>query len=154
VLLLKDPHKCNQVFLFLLTQSGLNYQVEKLHRVFQGQQSVIVQVGRRILYTAQRKGLDRAVGRSHPPIDHAGFEEPFSFQIVHEIVGVIRRRVATSAIPLPKKQLLPPHLGLTRRFFVQLAVNAEFGSRRKVQDCLELCHGMHLVAAIPGWAKV
>jgi hypothetical protein len=59
---LQTSHQCDQVSLFLCCQFQFKNQVEELDGVFEGQQTPIVEVPRRVFDAAQRKRL-RATGR-------------------------------------------------------------------------------------------
>ena len=143
---LQLPHECRKVRLFLTGESEAHDHVEELHRILQGQQPPIMEVGRRIFDAAEREGLDWAVGAGHPTVDHVRFEESFDLHVVHEIVGVIGRRVASGAARLAEKQLLSSHFRFGRFFRFELAVNTEFRRRRKIQDRLELGHEVDLAS--------
>ena len=52
----KLSHERDKIDLLFLGQLQLQDEVEELHRVFQGEQPAIVEVRRRVLDTAQRKG--------------------------------------------------------------------------------------------------
>ena len=124
------------------------HEVEELDRVLQRQQAVVVQVRRRVLDAAQREGLDRAVGRGLAAVDHLLLEEALDPQVVHEVVGVVRRGVAGDALGLAEEQLLAAQLALAGLGGIELAEHVELGRRREVEQVLELGHEVHLAAAL------
>lgn len=69
-----------------------------------------MQVWRAILHPAKRERLDRAIIGSHHAVHHVGLVEALSLQVVHEVVRVIRRWMATGAAGFPKEILLPVHV--------------------------------------------
>src|SRR5262245_1951076 len=137
----------HQVLLFWRGQLQPQHQVEKLHAVIQRQQPVVMQVWRRVLDAAQGEGLDRAVGRSLAAVDHPLLEEPLHPQVVHQVVRVVRRWMASPALRLAEKQLLPAQLALGRLGLVQLAQQVQLRHRWKIEQILELSHEVHLAAA-------
>ena len=73
----------------------------------QGQQPVVVIIGRRILDAAERKRLDRSVRRSTFALD-VPLIKPLGAQVVHEVIRVVRRDVTHGALsPCPKKGSYP-----------------------------------------------
>src|SRR5450631_149684 len=85
------PHERHQVLLLLRIQLQFQDEVEELHRVLQRQQAVVVQVRRRVLDAAEREGLYRTVGRRRATVNRDLLEESLHLQVVHEVVGVVRR---------------------------------------------------------------
>jgi len=87
----------------------------------QGQeQPAVGQVGRRILDTSQREGLDGAVTNGHHAVDQHRLEEPLGLEIVRQVIGVIERHVAAGAGALAEEDGLPPQLGRRRLLQVEL----------------------------------
>ena len=103
-----------------------------------------MEVRRLIFYATQRKGLDRAVSRSHSAVDHAGFVKPLGLQVMHGVIGIIRRRVAHSASGLAVEERLALEFGSGCPRRVQCSVYVEFGGRWEVEDLLKLGHEMNL----------
>src|SRR5450631_3647872 len=108
------PHERHQVLLLLRIQLQFQNEIEELHRVLQRQQAVVVQVRRRVLDAAKRKGLDGAVGRRLAAVDRDLLEESLDLEVVHEVVGVVRRGVASGALALPEEDFLAAHLAPAR----------------------------------------
>src|SRR3984893_7365046 len=130
---LKRAKELQQVLFFRRRQVGAEDQVEKLDRIVQRQEPPVVQVGWRVLDAAQGKRLDRPVGASQHAVDHLGLVEALHLQIVHGIVGIVGRRVAGRALPFTKKDFLAAELGRSRFCRVELPVDVELRSRRKVE---------------------
>src|SRR5882757_9244008 len=105
-------------------------------------------VWRRILHATQRECLDRAVRYRRVAIDRAGLEEATGLQIVHQVVGVVRRRVAGGTLALTQKNFLPAQLLWGRFRWIEMPEKVELGRRRKVQEFLEFGHEVHLAAAL------
>src|SRR5207249_4604917 len=72
----------------------------------------VVQVRRRVLDAAQWERLDRAVGAGHHRVHDAGFVETLDLEVMHRIVGVVRRGMTFGASGLVEKQRLSPQLRL------------------------------------------
>ena len=94
----------------------------------------------------QRKRLDRAIRSGHKTIDHSWFKEPLRFQIVHEIVGVVRSGMTGAAQSFAKEDILSSNFRWSRFGRVQFAVDSEFRSRRKIEKRLKLAHEMNLTS--------
>src|SRR5687767_3044597 len=67
---LKLSQKRYEVCLLFLCKLKFENQVEKFHRILQGEQPVIVEIGWRVLDAAQREGFDGAISTRHAPVDH------------------------------------------------------------------------------------
>ena len=102
----------------------LQYEVEELDGVLQGQAAAVVQVRRAILDAAEREALDRAVAR-------LAFQESLQVQVVHLVVEVGRRRVADRALRLAEEQLLAAQLALGRLLRVEAAQRGQLGAGGK-----------------------
>src|SRR5258707_9905428 len=105
-------------------------------------------VWRRILHATQRECLDRAVRYRRVTIDGARLEEATGLQIVHQVVGVVRRRVAGGTLALTEKNFLPAQLLWGGFSWIEMPEKIELWRPRKVQEFLEFCHKMHLAAAL------
>src|SRR6202045_2277116 len=101
----------NQIALLLTGQFRAEHQIEELNRIIERQQAPVVQVGRRILDTAQREGLDGSVADFIQAVDHLRLEEALGLEIVHQVIGVIGRGVAGIAAALAEEYLLAAQLG-------------------------------------------
>src|SRR5512145_1419425 len=66
---------------------------------------------------------------------------------MHQIVGVVRRDVASGALRLSEERL-PPRLRLAPPRRIELPVDSELGGRRKIQELLELRHGLNLAPTV------
>src|SRR5690606_13204587 len=137
----------DQVPLLLRLQLELEHDVEELHRVLEGEQAPVVEVGRRVLDAPQGEGLDGAVLIHHRAVGHARLEEALELEVVHGVVGVVGRGVAGEALAATEEDLLTTQLLLGGEARIQLAVDdAQLGGGREVQDGLELGHVVHLAA--------
>src|ERR1700737_191245 len=148
VFTLKHPQKRDQLLFLLRRQLGAEDQVEELDRVLQRQKTLVVHVGRVVLHAAQGKGFDGPVADRHHVVDHYRLEEALGLQVVHQIVGVEGRLVASRALALAEEDLLAAHLGLRRLGGIELAENVELGRRRKIQHFLDIGHEVDLAAAL------
>src|ERR1700730_2635221 len=148
VFTLKHPQKRDQLLFLLRRQLGAEDQVEELDRVLQSQKRLVVQIGRVVLAAAQRKGFDRPVADRHHVVDHHRLEEALGLEVVHQIVGVERRLMASRALALAEEDLLAAHLGGGRLGGLELAEDVELGRGGKVQHLLEIGHEVYLAAAI------
>src|SRR5216684_2200248 len=146
---LQRPHECHQVLFLRVGQLRLQHQIEELDGVVERQKAPVVQVGRRVLDAAQRERLDRAVAVHDQAVDHLLLEKALQLQIVHRVVGVMRRRVAGGALALAEEHLLSAQLGLGGLDRIELAVHdAQLGGGREVEQFLHLRHEVHLAAAL------
>jgi len=80
-----------------------------------------VHVGRIVLGATQRKGFDRPVADGHHIVDHHRLKEALGLEIVHQIVGVKGRLMASRALALAEEDILASHLGLCRLGGIELA---------------------------------
>src|ERR1700730_11146649 len=62
----EGPEEGHEVRLLGRGQLGAQGQVEELHRVVEGQEPAVVQIGRRVLDAAKRERLDRPVAERPP----------------------------------------------------------------------------------------
>src|SRR5437773_349076 len=138
----------HQILLLLCRQVRLQDQVEELHGVVEREEPAVVEIGRRLLDPAQREGLDGTVARSHSSVDVLRLEEALQLEVVHRVVGVVRRYVAGGALGLAEEDRLPPHLRLAGLAWVELAVDRQLGGGREVEQLLELGHEVDLAAAL------
>src|SRR3984893_82248 len=145
---LEGTQERHQILFLRGRQLGAEDQVEELNRVLQGQQTLGVQVGRIVLGAAQRKGFDRPVPDGHHIVDHHRLEEALGLEVVHQIVGVERRLVASRALTLAEEDLLAVHLGLCRLGGIELTEDVELGRGGKVQHLLKIGHEVDLAAAL------
>src|SRR5713101_9226374 len=132
------PQEGDQVALLLSAELDSGDEVEELDGVVERQQPPVVQVGRRILDAPERERLDGTVGARHLAVDHARLVEALDPEIVHRVVGVIRRGMAVSALRLAEEELLALQLRLRRQRRIELPVEPELRRRREVEDLLEL----------------
>src|ERR1019366_6714234 len=126
----------------------LGDQIKELHRVFERQQPPVVHVGRRLLDPPQRERLDRAVGGGHHAIDYSWLIKTLRLQIVHGVVGIVRRWMTQPALCLAEKQSLPAQFHLRSASRIQHAVNAKLGRRWKIQQFFNLSHQGDLTSPI------
>src|SRR5437588_2481295 len=134
-MLLELSHERDQRGLLRRVELELEHQVEELDRVFQGQQAAVMEIRRRFLYAAQGERLDRALCGRHQAVDRLRLVEAIDLQVVHQVVGVERRRVAGGALRLAEEQRLATHFRGIRRELsgVKLSVNAQAGRGREVE---------------------
>ena len=97
-------------------------------------------VGRVVFDAAERESLDLPIPHLHRVVDHFRLEKALRFEIVHQVVGVIRWLVAAGALALAEEEILPVHFGWCRFGRIELAKRVELGRGRKVQDFLEVGH--------------
>lgn len=102
-----------------------------------------MQVRRGILDATQGERFDRPIGTGHESVDLPWFVEALRLQIVHKIIGVVGRLMATHTVRSAKKKSLPTHLGLIAFSGIDLAVDAQLGRWREVRYLLE-----HLAATL------
>jgi len=91
--------------------------------------------------------LDRPVADRHHVVDHR-LEEALGLQVVHQIVGVEGRLMASRALALAEEDLLAAHLGPRRLGRIELAENIELGCGWKIQHLLKIGHKVDLAAAL------
>src|SRR5260370_28307416 len=118
---LEDTQKRHQILFLLRRELGAEDQVEELDRVLQRQKTLVMEIGRVVLHTAQSKGFDWAVPDCHHVVNHRRLETPSGLPLVHQIVGVEGRLVASRALTLAEEDLLAPHLRLCRLGRIELA---------------------------------
>src|SRR5262249_34795679 len=103
---------------------------------------------RRLFYAAQYKGLDRPLRRGYHSVDYLRLVKAFHLQVMHQVVGVVRRSVADRAIRLAEEERLAAQLRLAGLRRVETAINGEVRRWRKVEQSLHLAHEVHLTAAL------
>ena len=81
-------------------------------------------------------------------VDHPRLVEPIDLQVVHQVVGVERGRVADGALGLAEEELLAAHRRRFRRELrgVELAEEVQARGRREVEQFLDLRHEVDLAA--------
>src|SRR5205807_583370 len=80
-----------------------------------------VPVRRRVLDATQRERLDRAIARRRVIQVRLLLVEALRLQIVHQVVGVVRRRMAHGALGLAVEDRLAAHFGFRRLLLVEPA---------------------------------
>src|SRR6266508_4111706 len=138
----------DEILLLLIGEPDPQHEIEELHCVLEGEEAAVVQVRRRVLDPAQRKRLDRPIHCRHAPVERARREESLRAEIVHQVVGVVRRRVADGALPLAEEHRLAPLLFIGRLGGIQPPVEAQLGSGREIEELLHLRHEVHLAAPL------
>src|SRR5262249_13841766 len=101
-------------------------------------ETLVVQVGRVVLYAAQGKGFDGPVADGHHVVAHHRLKEALGLQVVYQIVGVEGRTDGKSRTGPCQKDLLAAHLGPRRLGGIELAESIELGRRRKIQHLLKI----------------
>src|SRR4029077_16570149 len=104
-------------------QIKLLYQIEKLHSIFESQQTAIMEIWRRLFYSSQRKGLERTLRGHHHAAFHPWYKEPFDCQIVHQIVRVERWYMTCIAIGFAEEEVLTSCFTLGRFRTVKLSID-------------------------------
>ena len=137
----------DQIALLLAGQFRAEHQIKELDRIIERQQAPVVQVGRLILDAAQREGLDGSVAGGIHVVDRHRLEEALGLEIVHQVVGIVRRGVAGAAPALAEEDLLAAQLGGGSLARIKLAEHVEFRCRRETELLLEFRHQVDLVDA-------
>src|SRR5260221_7570975 len=101
----------DQIALLLTGQFRAEHQIEELNRIIERQQTPVVQVGRLILDAAQREGLDGSVAGGIHVVDRHRLEEALGLEIVHQVVGIVRRGVAGGPMGPSERKFLGPDPG-------------------------------------------
>src|SRR5215475_2390412 len=105
-------------------------------------------IWRRVLDAAQRECLDRPVPGFPQSIDHGRLEKALGLEIVHQVVGIVGRGVADTALALAEEYLLPAQLGGSGLARIELSEHVELRRWRESKHCLELGHDIDLMAAL------
>src|SRR5882757_6530325 len=145
---LKGSEECNEVLLLVAGQLRAKDQVEELDRVVQRQQTTVMHVRRGVLDAAQWERLDRPIPCFPQTVDHGRLEKALDLEIVHQVIGVVRRGVAGTALALAEEDLLPAQLGGGGLAWIELSEHVELRRRRESQKLLELGHDIDLMAAL------
>ena len=103
-----------------------------------------MQIRRGVFNASQWKGLDGTICACHSAIDQARLVETLRLQVMHEVIGVIGRGMTPGTSGFSKENSLSPHLRLGCLLRIKPSVDPELGSRREIQQCLELRHEMDL----------
>src|ERR1700746_2437442 len=138
VSILKGSEECNEVLLLVAGQLRAEDQVEELNRVVEREQTAVMHVRRRVLDAAQREGLDRPIPCFPQAVDHRRLEKALELEIVHEVVGVVGRGVAGTALALAEEDLLPAQLGGGGLAWIELSQHVELWRRGGSPHPLEL----------------
>ena len=107
-----------------------------------------MQIGRRLLDAAQWESFDCPLRSDQHTAFHSRLVEAFNFQIVHQPVGVIRRRVAGRAVAFAEEQLFAAHFAFRRLRAVETPEEVQLRRGRKIEQLLNLRHVVNLRAAI------
>src|SRR6266852_1223099 len=67
---------------------------------------------------------------------------------MHQVVGVVRSGMAFCASRFAKEHLLTTHFGAVRLPGIELPIDTELRSRRKIEYLLKLRHSMYLATAV------
>src|SRR5258707_1303048 len=97
----------------------------------QGQETPIVHVWWRGLDPA-RERFDRSVRAGHHPVNHLGFIKAFRLQVVHQIIGEIRYRMAGPTLSFAEKDLLSMEFSSGSFLGIKPAIDIQFGRGRKI----------------------
>src|SRR5450755_940625 len=104
-------------------------------------------VRRRVLDAAQRERLDRPVPGFPQAVDHCRLEKALDLEIVHQVIGIVGRGVADTALALAEEDLLAAQLGGSGLAWIELSEHIELWRRWEPQHCLELGHDVDLMTA-------
>ena len=85
-----------------------------------------MQIGRSVLDAAQRECFDRSIANSDEAVDFFRCEETLGVQIVHRVVGIVRRGMAFGAASTFKEHFLPCQFGSCRLLGIELAKNMDY----------------------------
>src|SRR5258705_3025761 len=107
-------------------------------------------IRRRIFDTAQRKCLDGSVAGGIHAVYHLRLEEALGFEIMHQIVGVVRGGMAGTALSLAEEDVLPPQLSGRGLAWIELAEYVQLRCRWEAQLLLEFRHQVDLIDANDG----
>src|SRR2546430_17527064 len=127
----------DQIALLLTGQFRAEHQIEELNRIIERQQTPVVQVGRLILDAAQREGLDGSVAGGIHVVDRHRLEEALGLEIVHQVVGIVRRGVAGAALAFAEEDLLPTQLDRSGLARIEFPEHVQLLCRRETQLLLE-----------------
>src|SRR5581483_7505897 len=127
---LQSAQESDQIFFLLRRQVELFDEIEKLDRVLKRQQAAIVQVRWRLFDAAQREGLDRPLRGDHHAAFHARAVEALNLQIMHQPVGVVRRRVTGRATGFAEEEVFAADFALARPGAVEAAKEVQLRRRR------------------------
>ena len=83
-------------------------------------------------------------------VDRNSVVEAFRPQVVHQVIGVGRRRVARRTLRLAEEEGFSPPFCLVRHRRVEAPEHVQLRRWREVEQVLELAHEMHLAAALEG----
>ena len=103
-----------------------------------------MQIRWRILDTAQGKGLDRTICTCHPPVDHTRLKEALYFEVMHQIIRIVRSRMANCTLSFTEEDCLSPHFRLCSLLGTQFAIKVQLGSRREIKNLLKFRHKVDL----------
>jgi hypothetical protein len=92
--------------------------------------------GWRVLDAAQREGLDRPIPCLPQAVDHGRLEKALDLEIVHQVIGVVGRGVAGTALALAEENLLPAQLVGCGLAWIELSEDVELRRRREPQHFL------------------
>src|SRR2546422_48783 len=112
---------------FLLTFAGVGLRTNVSELAKQGWRPLIVGI----------------VGHHHA-VRQFLLVEPFGPQVVHRVIGVVRRLMAPDALPLAVEERFAPAFAGGGGGRVELAIDIELGSGREVENLHELRHRLHL----------
>jgi hypothetical protein len=105
-------------------------------------------VWRGVLDAAQREGLDWSIPCFPQAVDRRRLEKSLDLEIVHQVIGVVGRGVAGTALALAEEDLLSAQLVGGGLAWIELSEHVELRRRREPQHFLELGHDVDLMAAL------
>ena len=95
-----------------------------------------------------RNGLDRPIPCFPQAVDHRRLEKALDLEIVHQVIGVVGRGVAGTALALAEEDLLPAELGGGGLAWIELSEHVKLWRRRESQHLLKPRHDVDLMTAL------
>lgn len=105
-----------------------------------------MEIRRSILNAAQRERFDGSIGGHHHSVDRSLFVKTVGLQIVHRVVGVVRRLMAGRTLALAEEYFLAMHLCQGSLCRVKLPIPSQLRSWREIQDFLKFRHKVNLAS--------
>jgi hypothetical protein len=129
-------HISYQVGFLFIRQFELQHEIEEFNRIFEGQQTAIMQIRGAILDASQRESL-------YWPVSWLVYEA-FEFQVVHLLIKKRGRLMTAHALALPEKNFFTAQFMCGRFGRIEPALGIEFWRGGEIQHILKLCHMTHV----------
>src|SRR5882762_7001886 len=91
-------------------------------------------VRRRVLDAPQWERLDRSIPCFPQTVDHGRLEKALDLEIVHQVIGVVRRGVAGTALALAEEDLLSAQLVGSGFAWIELSQHVDLRRRRQSEE--------------------